>query len=137
MTDDDPTDEDLYRRVAALLGPGDVDLRGLVVHTDLGGDQESLMHRLTVQIGEVIADHAGAGETYVYSGTDDPEFGLNQHQGLTIAEDSFVWECQQLLRDGSYDLVFYYETSAAHRDILADLEDRGHRVVGVDGPTTA
>ena len=126
-------DEDLYRRVERLLEPGEIELNGLVVQTDMGSDEESRMHQLTVEVGEVIADHAGDEETYVYSGTDDPDFGLNQHQGLTLADDEFVWECQQLLREETYDLVFYYEASADHEAILADLEERGHEVFGVKG----
>ena len=91
------------------------------------------MHRATVEIGEVIAAHAGESDTYVYSGTDDPDFGLNQHQGLTIEGDEFVWECQQLLREGTYDMVFYYETSADHGAILSDLRAAGYDVTGVEG----
>ncbi|MFB6171036.1 MAG: DUF5778 family protein [Haloarculaceae archaeon] len=129
----DFVDEDLYRRVEQLLQPGDVELNGLVVHTDLGSDEESRMHQLTIEVGDVIAAHATDADTYVYSGNDDPEFGMNQHQGLTIADDAFVWECQQLLREETYDLVFYYEASADHEAILDDLDDRGYDVVGVEG----
>ena len=85
------------------------------------------MHRTTVEVGDTIAAHAEAGDTYVFSGTDDPDFGLNQHQGLTLADDAFVWECQQLLREGTYDVVFYYEASADHEAILDDLARRATR----------
>jgi uncharacterized protein (DUF736 family) len=122
--------EDLRRRTRALLEPGEVDLAGVIVHTDHGSDAEPRMHETTVDVGDTIADVAGAGDTYVYSGTDDPEFASNQHQGLTLDDDAFVWECQQLLRDGTFDLVFYYE--AAHHDAVIDaLRDAGHEVTGV------
>ena len=126
-------DEDLYRRTKALLEPGDIELNGLVLHTDLDSGAESRLHQTTIEVGEIIAEHAGEDDTYVYSGTDDPEFGLNQHQGLTIADDAFVWECQQLLREGTYDVVFYYEADCDHDAILADLREAGHRVTGVEG----
>jgi len=129
------TDPGLYQRTESLLEPGEIELNGLVVHTDLTGEQEAAMHRVTVEIGDVIARHAGLdpGDTYVYSGTDDAEFGLNQHQGLTLDGDEFVWECQQLLREGSYDLVFYYEATADHEAIVEDVEGMGHEAVGVRG----
>lgn len=129
----DDIDVDLYRRTKALLEPGDIELKGVIVHTEFDSSDESLMHRATVEIGEVIATHAGENDTYVYSGTDDPDFGLNQHQGLTIAEDEFVWECQQLLREGTYDMVFYYEASADHEAILDYLRAEGYDVTGVEG----
>jgi hypothetical protein len=126
-------DQDLYRRVEALLQPGEIELNGLVVHTDLGSDEESRMHQLTVEVGGVVAEHATDADTYVYSGNDDPDFGLNQHQGLTIEGDEFVWECQQLLREETYDVVFYYEASADHAAILEDLTAEGYDVTGVEG----
>lgn len=126
-------DEDLYRRAKALLEPGEIELNGLVLHTDFDSSEESLMHRTTVEVGDTIAAHAEAGDTYVFSGTDDPDFGLNQHQGLTLTDDAFVWECQQLLREGTYDVVFYYEASADHEAILDDLREAGHEVTGVEG----
>jgi hypothetical protein len=126
-------DEDLRQRTKALLEPGDIELNGCIVHTDFDSSDESLMHRATVEIGDSIATHAGEDDTYVYSGTDDSEFGLNQHQGLTIAEDEFVWECQQLLREGTYDMVFYYGASADHEGICDDLRREGYEVTGVEG----
>ncbi|EMA49146.1 MULTISPECIES: DUF5778 family protein [Halococcus] len=126
-------DDDLYRRAAALLEPGEIELNGVVVHTEFSSAEESLLHQATIEIGETIASHADAGDTYVHSGTDDPEFGLNQHQGLTIEGDAFVWECQQLLREGTHDVVFYYEASADHAAILDDLRDEGYTVTGVEG----
>lgn len=128
-------DEDLYRRVEALLEPGDVALNGLVVHTDLDGDEEPALHQLTIEVGDAVAAHAALdpADTYVYSGNDDPEFGLTQHQGRTLDEDAFVWECQQLLRDGTYDVVIYYEADVDHEGVLETLRAAGHDVVGVEG----
>jgi hypothetical protein len=131
----DSIDENLYERTKALLEPGNIELNGVIVHTDLESDQEARLHQATLDIGEIIGDHASAEETYVYSGNDDPEFGLNQHQGLTIADDEFVWECQQLLRNETYDVVFYYESNADQETIINDIETEweGFRVTSVEG----
>ena len=99
--DADAVDEDLYHRTKALLEPGDLDLAGAIVHTALTGQEDLEMHELTVECNEVIAAHADKGETYVYAGNDDTDFSSNQFQGLTLDDDAFVWECQQLLRDGT------------------------------------
>ncbi|GAD53570.1 hypothetical protein MBEHAL_2330 [Halarchaeum acidiphilum MH1-52-1] len=126
---------DLYRRAVDLLKPGDITLHGAVVHTDLGSDAESLLHQLTLEAGDVVAEHAGidATDTYVYSGNDDDRFGVNQHQGRTVADDEFVWECQQLLRENTYDLVLYWEAGDDLDTVVADLEtlDDTASVVGV------
>jgi hypothetical protein len=114
-------DEDLYRRTKALLEPGKIDLVGAVVHTGLGSDEDLEMHELTVEINEVIADHAGKGETYIYAGNDTDEFASNQFQGLTLDDEAFVWECQQLLRDGTFDVVFYYEATVDQAALVDDL----------------
>lgn len=124
-------DEDLYRRAATLLEPGAIELHGAVVHTGYTTDEESLLHRATVDIGDTIAAALDRGDTYVYSGTDDPEFGLNQHQGLTVEADAFVWECQQLLREGRYDIVFYWEASTDPGSVVDAIADAGYAVVGV------
>jgi uncharacterized protein (DUF736 family) len=124
-------DEELRRRTEALLEPGDIELQGLIVHTEYDSSEESMLHRATIEIGDNISKHASEADTYVYSGTDDPEFGLNQHQGLTIKNDEFVWECQQLLREETYDVVFYYEASADHGAIVDDLRAEGYDVTGV------
>jgi hypothetical protein len=124
-------DEDLYRRTKALLEPGEIELVGAVVHTDLGGEEDLEMHELTVDINERIADHAGKGETYIYAGNDTDEFASNQFQGLTLDDDAFVWECQQLLREGTFDIVFYYEATVDQESLVADLESLQH----VDGVT--
>jgi len=128
-------DEDLYRRTKALLEPGEIELNGTIVHTDLDGQDDIEMMETTLEAGNVIAEHAGHDpkDTYVYSGNDDADFSSNQHQGLTIDGEEFVWECQQLLRDGSFDIVFYYEASADQAAILEDLRDAGYEVTGVEG----
>ncbi|MFC7188663.1 DUF5778 family protein [Halocatena marina] len=131
--DSNVLDENLFERTKALLEPGDIELNGVIVHTDVGSDQEAQLHQTTLDIGEIIATHADKGETYVFSGNDDPEFGLNQHQGLTIAGDEFVWECQQLLRDGTFKVVFYYESNADQEAIVRDIEAEDVRVTSVEG----
>ncbi|MGQ4557458.1 DUF5778 family protein [Halobellus sp. GM3] len=115
-------DEDLYQRTLALLEPGEIELVGSIVHTDLSGQEDLEMHELTVAINEVIADHAEKGETYIYAGNDTGEFSSNQFQGLTLEDESFVWECQQLLREGSFDIVFYYEAGPDQDALVEDLE---------------
>ncbi|WP_115865251.1 DUF5778 family protein [Halorussus litoreus] len=132
---EDALDEELYRRTKQLLEPGEIELNGAVVHTDFGGDEDVEMHQATVDVGEIIAEHAGHDpkDTFVYSGTDDSEFASNQHQGLTLDDESFVWECQQLLREGSFDVVFYYEASADHEAILDGVRELGFDVTGVEG----
>jgi len=127
-------DEGLYRQAEELLEPGEIELNGLIVHTDLGRDREAELNQTTIEIGDIIAEHAAPDEeTFVYSGTDDPEFGLNQHQGLTLDDEEFVWECQQLLRDGTFRIVFYYEADADQTAILESVSDAGYTVVGVEG----
>jgi hypothetical protein len=118
----DVYDEDLYRRTKALIEPGEIELVGLVVHTSLGGDEDLEMHELTVDLNEIIADHAGKGESYIYAGNDDTSFASNQFQGLTLDDDEFVWECQQLLREGTFDLVFYYEAGVDQATLVERVE---------------
>jgi len=128
-------DEDLYQRMKALLEPGDIELNGVIVRTELTGDEEPTLHQATLDIGDVISEAAGLdpGQTYVYSGNDDERFGVNQHQGLTLDGDEFVWECQQLMRDGSYDVVFYYEADADQATIVDGVEELGFDATGVRG----
>ncbi|MFB6207580.1 MAG: DUF5778 family protein [Haloglomus sp.] len=131
-------DQDLYQRTRALLEPGDIELNGLIVHTDLSGDEEPALHQLTLDAGNVIAaNHPDTApeDTYVYSGNDDDDFGVNQHQGLTLDDEAFVWECQQLLREGQYAVVVYYESVVDHEPVVAAVEDLDHvdSVVGVRG----
>ena len=116
-------DADLYTRTKALLEPGEIELVGCIVHTTLGGDEDLEMHELTVAINEVIADHADKGEAYIEAGNDDTSCSSNQFQGLTLDDEAFVWECQQLLRDGTFDLVFYYEAGVDQEALAADLAD--------------
>jgi hypothetical protein len=115
-------DSDLYTRTKALLEPGEIELLGCIVHTTLGGQEDLEMHELTVDANEVIADHAGKGETYIEAGNDSTDFSSNQFQGLTLDDEAFVWECQQLLRNGTFDLVFYYEAGVDQDALAADLE---------------
>jgi len=74
----------------------------------------------------VISEHAEKGETYIYAGNDTDEFASNQFQGLTLDGEEFVWECQQLLREGAFDLVFYYEAGPEQETLAADLEALDH-----------
>ena len=135
MSDGDALDEDLYRRTKQLLEPGEIQLNGAVVHTGYDNSEEIEMMQATIDVGELIAEGYGIDptDTFVYSGSDDPQFSSNQHQGLTLDDEEFVWECQQLLRNGSFDLVFYYEASADHEAILDAVEDEGFGVTGVRG----
>lgn len=127
----DVLDRDLYKRTKALLEPGEIDLAGCIVHTGLDGRSDLEMHELTVDLNEVIADHAGKGEAYIYAGNDDPEFASNQFQGLTLEDDQFVWECQQLLREGEFKLVFYYEADVDQEGLVESVEEMGYDVTPV------
>lgn len=131
----DVLDEELLRRTWDLLQPGEIELDGLIVHSEFDSSQEAEMHRATVEVGQLIAEYAGfdPDDTFVYSGTDDADFSSNQHQGLTLADESFVWECQQLLRDGTFDLVFYYEADANSEGLLDAVRDRGYTASHVPG----
>ena len=126
------TTHDLVQRVKALLQPGEIDLSAIIIHTDWTRDDELDMHQDTVSIGDIVASHAGVEDWYVYSGNDSPDFGANQHQGLAIEDDGFVWECQQLLRDGTFDIVMYYESVDQQADLVTDLEDAGYGVTSVE-----
>jgi hypothetical protein len=132
MSDIDP---DLRQRTWKLLQPGDIELDGLVLHTEFDGSAETQMHQATVEVGDLIAEYAGyePEDTFVYSGTDDSEFASNQHQGLTLTDESFVWECQQLLREGSFDVVFYFEASADTEGLLAAVREAGYAATAVRG----
>ncbi|WP_049984974.1 DUF5778 family protein [Halobellus rufus] len=119
-------DDDLYQRTLALIEPGEIELVGAIVHTDLGGQEDLEMHELTVEINDVLTAHAEKGETYIYAGNDTDEFASNQFQGLTLEDESFVWECQQLLREGTFDLVFYYEAGPEQAALVDELEALDH-----------
>jgi len=113
---------DLYRETVELLRPGDIELAGAVLHTAYDSDEESKLHQLTLDAGRAVADHAGKGDTYVYSGNDSDEFGVNQHQGLTLDGDEFVWECQQLRRGDEFVVVLYWEATGDDDDaVVADV----------------
>ena len=131
---EDALKDDLRRRTWELLQPGDIELDGLIVSTDLEHEREPEMHQATIEVGEYIAECAGFDptDTFVYSGTDDPEFASNQHQGLTLDDEQFVWECQQLFREGSYDIVFYFEASV-DTDALLDAVRDEYEVTYVRG----
>ncbi len=131
----DVIDDDLYERAKALLEPGEIELNGVIVRTDLTSDEEPTLHQATIDVGNVIAEAAGfvPTDTYVYSGNDDERFGLNQHQGLTLDGDEFVWECQQLMREGTYDVVFYYESDADQDAIIDGVEALGFDATSVLG----
>lgn len=132
-------DSDLYRRTWELLQPGEIALDGLVVRTELGGQDEPEMHQATVEVGDIIAEHAGydPADTFVHSGTQDSEFASNQHQGLTLDDEEFVWECQQLLRDGSFDIVFYFEAEADSEGIREAVREAGYGASIVRGDADA
>ncbi|GAB7019733.1 DUF5778 family protein [Halostagnicola bangensis] len=131
----DAIDDDLYQRTKALLEPGDIELNATVVHTEYDGQEDVKMMQATIDVGDIIAKRAGHDPTncYVYSGNDDTDFSSNQHQGLTLEDEEFVWECQQLLRNGSFDIVIYYEASADHEAILEDVRELGFDATGVEG----
>ena len=132
-------DDELRRRTWELLQPGEIALDGLVVHTEFDGSEETAMHQATVEVGDLIAEGAGydPGDTFVYSGTDDSEFASNQHQGLTLDDESFVWECQQLLREGTFDLVFYFEATGDTEGILDAVRDTGYDATAVRGDASS
>jgi hypothetical protein len=115
-------DDDLYRRTVALLEPGEIELAGMIIHTTLSGAEDLEMQELTVDINEIVAEHAEKGECFIYAGNDDSDFASNQFQGLTLTDEEFVWECQQLLRDGSFDLVWYYEAEPNQEALAKDVE---------------
>lgn len=129
-----PVDRDLVERTKALLEPGEISLVGAIVHTDFESHEEPAMLDAVVEIGDLIAEHAGHAPDgwYVYSGTNDPEFASNQHQGLTLADDEFVWECQTLLREGTFDVVIYYPAEVDQAALLSDIRELGHAVTGVE-----
>jgi len=131
----DAIDDDLYQRTKTLLEPGEIQLNGVIVETELTNEEEPTLHQATLDIGNAIAEAAGIDpkDTYVYSGNDDDRFGINQHQGLTLDDEEFVWECQQLIREGSYDVVFYYEADADQEAIVEGVEALGFDATGVRG----
>lgn len=126
----DTATHDLVQRLRALLEPGDIELAGMIVHTSLGSADDIALYDRTLEIGDLVAEAAGVEDWYVYSGNDDSAFASNQHQGLGLADDSFVWECQHLLRNGRFEIVIYYEAHA-HEATLDAVRSAGYDVTGV------
>ncbi|MFB6133291.1 MAG: DUF5778 family protein [Halanaeroarchaeum sp.] len=124
-------DDELYEEAVALLEPGDVTLHGAVVHTDIPQSEEPAMNDATRRIGDAIAGAVSEDDVYVYAGEDDPRFGAGQFQGRRLTDDEFVWECQQLLRDGHFDLVFYWKATADHEAVVDAIADLGYETVAV------
>ena len=133
----DTTTHDLVQRVRALLAPGEIDLAGVIIHTPYGSDEEIEMFEATLAVGELIAAEAGVEDWYVYSGNDNAEFSSNQHQGLRLADDEFVWECQLLLRENTFDIVMYYEATMEQEALVAAIEDAGYDVTSVESSASA
>jgi hypothetical protein len=131
----DAIDQDLYERTKALLDPGEIRLNGVIIHTEFSGQEDLELHELTVGLNDIVATYAGKGEAYIHAGNEDSAFASNQFQGLTLEDDEFVWECQQLLREGTFDIVLYYEAEADHQAIIDDIraQDGVDRVTGVEG----
>jgi hypothetical protein len=113
-----PADDPLYDELLAFLEPGAIELVGIIVETTLDRSEDLEMHELTVQLNDLIATHSGKGEAYIYAGNDSSEFASNQFQGRQLVDDAFVWECQHLVRDGHFTLVFYYEADADQAAIV-------------------
>lgn len=130
----DSVTNDLVQRLKALLEPGDISLAGMIVHTPFDSRSDIEMHEATVEIGELIASEAGSPDWYIESGNDDPDFASNQHQGLRLDDDEFIWECQQLLREGTFDLVFYFRDELDLGELAAAIEQKGFDVTPVEAP---
>ena len=127
----EPGDVELYHQAVSLLGPGDEELVGVVVHTDFDRTEEPQMSELMLSIGEEIAQRVQDGEMYVYAGEDDDRFGAGQFHGLRLGDDEFIWECQQLLREGTFDLVFYWERAGAHDAVVEAAGEHADSVVPI------
>ncbi|MFB6112750.1 MAG: DUF5778 family protein [Halodesulfurarchaeum sp.] len=127
----DNEDVELYEQAVALLEPGEKTLVGVVVHTDLRQQAEPAMNRLMRTIGDRIGEATDAGETYIYAGEDDERFGVGQFHGRRLEDDEVVWECQQLLREGTFDLVFYWEENGGLDDVVSGIDDLDVEVVPV------
>jgi hypothetical protein len=87
MSDQAAVDHDLYRRTKALLEPGEVELIGCIVHTDLAGDEDLEMQELVVEINEVIADHAPGADRrrrVVRLGESTPAPGRELRSGVLL-----------------------------------------------------
>jgi hypothetical protein len=127
----EPGDVELYEQAVSLLTPGESELVGAVVHTEYERDQEPAMNRLMLSVGEAIAEELLGEEMYVYAGEDDDRFGAGQFQGRRLDDDAVIWECQQLLRNGSFDLVFYWEAADRQDAIVGALAEIVEPVVPI------
>lgn len=127
----EPGDVELYQQAVSLLTPGESELVGAVVHTAYERDQEPAMNELMLSIGEAIAAELQDGEMYVYAGEDDDRFGAGQFQGRQLGGDNVIWECQQLFRNGSFDLVFYWEAAGRQDAIISALAEIDEPVVPI------
>ena len=111
-------DDPLYDELVTFLEPGEIDLIGMIIDTQFDRSEDLEAHELTVELNDIIAHHSGKGEAYIYAGNDSSRFASNQYQGRGLRDDAFVWECQHLVRDGRFTLVFYYEADAAQAAIV-------------------
>jgi len=114
-------DHELYQQAVSLLGPGETELVGVVVHTEYGRSQEAAMNELMLELGERIAAVLEEEEMYLYAGEDDDRFGAGQFHGRRLTDDAVIWECQQLIRDDTFDMVFYWEAEGRQDDVVDSL----------------
>ena len=124
-------DHELYQQAVSLLGPGESELVGIVVHTDYERSEEPAMNELMLSIGERIAEQLQDDEMYVYAGEDDERFGAGQFHGRRLGDDAVIWECQQLLREETFDLVFYWERTGEQDAIVSAVDGLGETVVPI------
>ncbi len=124
-------DHELYHQAVSLLGPGEAELVGIVVHTDYDRTEEPAMNELMLSIGERIADYLQDGEMYVYAGEDDGRFGAGQFHGRRLGDDAVIWECQQLIRSDTFDLVFYWEAAGEQDAIVSAVNEIAETVVPI------
>ncbi|MFB6110217.1 MAG: DUF5778 family protein [Halodesulfurarchaeum sp.] len=127
----EPGDVELYNQAVSLLRPGEAELVGIVVHTGFDRTEEPEMSELMLAIGEEIATHVRGEEMYVYAGEADDRFGAGQFHGLGLEDDAFIWECQQLLREGTFDLVFYWERAGAQDAVVEAATAHADAVVPI------
>ncbi|MDR5655768.1 DUF5778 family protein [Halodesulfurarchaeum sp. HSR-GB] len=124
-------DVELYQQAVSLLQPGEAELVGIVVHTDFDRTEEPAMNELMLEVGERIAEAIQDDEMYVYAGDDDHRFGAGQFHGRRLGDDEFIWECQQLLRADTFDLVFYWERAGAHDAVVDTVTEVTDSVVPI------
>lgn len=124
-------DHELYQQAVSLLGPGEAELAGIVVHTDYDRTEEPAMNESMLSIGERIAEHLQDGEMYVYAGEADDRFGAGQFHGRRLEDDAVIWECQQLIRSETFDLVFYWEAAGEQDAIVSAVNEVAGPVVPI------